>query len=45
MSHFTASAPPNAKRSLYDGVGHAPFFEDAPRFNRELAFVRAANAG
>ncbi len=45
MSEFTASAAPNAKLSLYDGVGHASFFEDAPRFNRELAaFVRAANA-
>jgi pimeloyl-ACP methyl ester carboxylesterase len=33
-----------AKLSLYEGVGHAPFFEDAPRFNAELAaFVRDAN--
>ncbi len=46
MSKFTASTAPNAKLSLYDGVGHASFFEDAPRFNRELAaFVRSANAG
>jgi non-heme chloroperoxidase len=41
---FTASALPNAQLSLYDGIGHSPFFEDAPRFNEELAaFVRAAN--
>jgi non-heme chloroperoxidase len=45
MSKFTASAAPNAKLSLYDRAGHASFFEDAPRFNRELAaFVRDANA-
>jgi non-heme chloroperoxidase len=44
LGEFTAKAAPNARLSLYDGVAHAPFFEDAPRFNRELAaFVRAAN--
>ena len=33
-----------ARRSLYDGIGHAPFWEDTARFNAELAgFVRAAN--
>jgi len=43
MGHFTAATVPNARLSLYDDVGHAPFFEDAPRFNRELgAFVEAA---
>lgn len=32
---------PTATTSWYDGVGHAPFLEDAPRYNRELAaFVR-----
>ena len=32
-----------AKLSVYQGVGHSPFFEDAPRFNAELAaFVRSA---
>ena len=37
-----ASVIPGARLSLYDGVGHAPFWEDTPRFNRELAeFVRA----
>jgi len=36
---------PGARLSLYDGIGHAPFWEDAPRFNAELAeFVRAASA-
>lgn len=28
---------PTATVSWYDGVGHAPFLEDAPRYNRELA--------
>lgn len=27
---------PTAKASWYDGIGHAPFYEDASRFNREL---------
>jgi non-heme chloroperoxidase len=40
---YTASAVPGARLSVYGGVGHSPFFEDAPRFNRELAeFVRLA---
>lgn len=34
---------PGAKLSVYTGIGHLPFWEDAPRFNRELAeFVNAA---
>jgi pimeloyl-ACP methyl ester carboxylesterase len=41
---YTASAVPGARLSLYEGIGHSPFFEDAPSFNAELAeFVRAAN--
>ena len=28
---------PTASASWYDKIGHAPFFEDAPRFNSELA--------
>ncbi len=28
---------PTSTASWYDGVGHAPFLEAAPRFNRELA--------
>lgn len=40
-----AAAIPGARLSLYDGVGHAPFWEDTPRFNQELAaFVREASA-
>ena len=40
---YTASVIPGAKLSIYEGVGHSPFYEDAPRFNSELAaFVRAA---
>jgi non-heme chloroperoxidase len=43
MGEFTASQIKGAGLSLYEGVGHAPFYEDAPRFNRELAeFVKAA---
>jgi non-heme chloroperoxidase len=41
---YTASVIPGAKLSVYEGVGHSPFYEDAPRFNMELAaFVREAN--
>jgi non-heme chloroperoxidase len=40
---YTASVIPGAKLSVYEGIGHSPFYEDAPRFNTELAaFVRAA---
>jgi pimeloyl-ACP methyl ester carboxylesterase len=40
---YTASIIPGAKLSIYEGIGHSPFYEDAPRFNTELAaFVRAA---
>jgi non-heme chloroperoxidase len=39
---YTAAHVPRARLSLYDGIGHSPFFEDPTRFNRELAaFVRA----
>jgi pimeloyl-ACP methyl ester carboxylesterase len=42
-SAHTASVISGARLSLYGGVGHSPFFEDAPRFNRELAeFVYTA---
>ena len=41
---YTASVIPGAKLSVYEGVGHSPFYEDTPRFNAELAaFVRDAN--
>jgi pimeloyl-ACP methyl ester carboxylesterase len=43
-SEYTASAVLGVRLSIYEGVGHSPFFEDAPRFNRELAeLVQAAN--
>jgi len=41
---YTAITIPGAKLSIYEAIGHSPFYEDAPRFNGELAaFVRAAN--
>jgi non-heme chloroperoxidase len=42
-AEYTAKVIPGAKLSVYQGIGHSPFFEDAPRFNAELAtFVRSA---
>jgi len=42
MSEHTLSLVNHAKGSFYDGVGHAPFYEAADRYNAELAtFVRA----
>jgi pimeloyl-ACP methyl ester carboxylesterase len=39
--NMTLSAIPHAEVSWFDGCGHSPFSEDAPRFNDELmAFVR-----
>ena len=41
---YTASVIPGARLSIYEGIGHAPFYADATRFNTELAaFVREAN--
>ena len=37
LARLTASDIPHARLSLYDGIGHSPFIEDAERFNRELA--------
>jgi pimeloyl-ACP methyl ester carboxylesterase len=43
MGEHIMKTCPTSIASWYDGVGHAPFLEDAPRFNRELAgFVRSA---
>jgi pimeloyl-ACP methyl ester carboxylesterase len=36
-AEMTASAIKHSRISWYDECGHSPFFEDAPRFNRELA--------
>jgi len=42
-SHYAASVIPGAELSIYEGIGHCPFWEDTARFNRELAaFVRRA---
>lgn len=46
VGRHTAATVPGAALAIYDGIGHAPFWEDAPRFNRELAaFVRAVQTG
>ena len=37
MARYTAGVVSHARSSIYDGVGHLPFWEAAPRFNRELA--------
>jgi pimeloyl-ACP methyl ester carboxylesterase len=37
MGRHTAAIIPGARYSEYQNIGHAPFWEDAPRFNRELA--------
>lgn len=43
MGEYTARTVPGAQLSMYEGIGHCPFWEDAPRFNAELlAFVRRA---
>ena len=36
-AEMTAAAIKGAKISYYDDCGHAPFYEDAARYNRELA--------
>lgn len=42
---YTAGLMKNARLSWYDDAGHAPFYEDAARFNAELAaFVREVSA-
>jgi non-heme chloroperoxidase len=46
MARYTESVVANAQVSLYNGVGHMPFWEDASRFNRELdEFVTKCNRG
>ncbi len=45
LGELTAALVPGAQLSLYEGIGHTPFVEDAGRFNRELAsFVTRAQA-
>lgn len=44
MAGYTARIVKHAQTSIYDDVGHLPFWEAAPRFNRELAeFVIQSN--
>jgi non-heme chloroperoxidase len=43
-ARYTVSVVPHARSSFYERAGHMPFWEDAPRFNRELAeFATIAN--
>lgn len=45
IGEYTARTVPGARLSMYDGVGHLPFWEEVPRFNAELLeFVRRARA-
>lgn len=42
ITEFDKSVMPHARVSIYEGCGHAPFWEAPGRFNRELAaFVRS----
>jgi pimeloyl-ACP methyl ester carboxylesterase len=42
-ARYIAATIPGAQLSIYEGIGHSPFYEDADRFNSELAaFVRDA---
>lgn len=44
MGQYIADIAKHAQLSLYPNVGHAPFWEAAPRFNEELkGFVTACN--
>jgi pimeloyl-ACP methyl ester carboxylesterase len=46
MGRYAAEQIPDATLSMYDDAGHAPFFEDARRYNAELlAFVKKVSAG
>jgi pimeloyl-ACP methyl ester carboxylesterase len=41
MGEHAMAHIPDAEASIYEGIGHSPFFEDSARFNTELgAFVR-----
>lgn len=37
MAEYTTRTCPNARALLYEGVGHAPFWETPERFNSDLA--------
>jgi len=36
VGKYLVATVPGAKPSFYEGVGHSPFWENAPRFNSEL---------
>ena len=42
MFNQTMDTIPTATASIYEGMGHMPFFEAPQRFNRELAAFVAA---
>jgi len=42
MREHIAGLAPHAKISIYPGAGHAPFWDTAERFNRELRELREA---
>jgi non-heme chloroperoxidase len=43
-ARYTTSVIPHARTSFYPNVGHMPFWENTPRFNRQLAeFVTQSN--
>jgi non-heme chloroperoxidase len=46
MAEFASTSIKGSKVSLYDGVGHSPFWENTSRFNQELAeFMQTTNRG
>ncbi|QOZ32795.1 alpha/beta fold hydrolase [Bradyrhizobium sp. CCBAU 53421] len=45
MAKHTANTIPNSNLSIYEGIGHTPFYEAPDRFNAELAaLARAVNS-
>ena len=44
MAHHIAKKMPHARVSMYDGIGHATFWENPERFNRDLAEFAASLA-
>ena len=44
VAHYTARVVSHAQLSIYEGIGHMPFWEATGRYNRELGeFVTKAN--
>jgi pimeloyl-ACP methyl ester carboxylesterase len=37
LGKYLVATVPGAKAAFYEGIGHSPFWEDASRFNREMA--------